>query len=213
LALKEKLELISSVVKEAGLIDEIEPAEILSLASDIGSDDYHKIIKTVLYVRKRFIERRGRVESFKYAFPEMCVVTDPNKAREWGVNKNEGDELSKSSIEIKAKRLENSKIYKSIVALLTTSTYTMFALERIKVLELVTKKIFSDKMSERDRAKYVEIFLNETRKPQDDKGIEVNIDLRNNSDITEINDKLDKIASKLQGVSADKIIELVAKEK
>jgi len=204
-----RLQIATQIVKEEGFLDEVEPDEIINISEDTGESDYKRIAKTIVYIRKRFIENKNRVEAFKSAFPERCVVSGYRTGGSFETDKQIGEPISTGSIEVKAKRLENSKLYKQIVALLNTSLYTAYALERMKVLDYTLEKIFDDDVNDRNKVEYIKTFLQETRKPDKAKELEVSVNIQNNDvSIVNVEEKLDKIASKLQTLDAGSIIEL-----
>jgi len=210
--IKKRLENASLVLKQFNEEDYLEPSELVSISEDTGVNDLSKIAKTIIYIRKRFNEGASRYEAFKSAFPERCVVTDTD-APLGSKDKKVGDELGRTTIELKAKRLENSKLYKYIVSTLHTSLYVTYALDRMKVLDLSLKKIFDERTKDRDRIEYMKVFLQETRKPEKAQELELNVNIQNNDvSIVQIEDKLDKIASRLQGLDASKVIELSSKK-
>ena len=209
---KDRLEFAIQILKENNLIDEIEPDEVITIASDVGSNDYKKVAKIISYIRKRQIEDKGRVEAFKHAFPERCIVSEPSKGA-FKTNRPVGSELSDSSIDIKAKRLENSNLYKAIMIILNTSLYSIFALERIEVLNKALEKINDPKVNDRNKVEYMKVFLQETRKPEKAKELELNVNIQqNNISIEQINNKLEAISSKLLDTDAGSIIDLIEKK-
>ena len=198
------IELAMKAVSEGGYIDNVDPKELREIVeqTDIDPRDMPLVAGTMVYIRKRFIERAGRVEAFRAAFPERCKP-DPNANTPYpSTNENS---ISDTSIKIKAKRLENRAIYKKIVTLLQTSLYTMFALERIEVLDNLFERI--PRANNKDAATLAKVFLEETRKPEAS-GMELNVNvLNNNVSVVTIEEKMGRIADKLEGKSADKIIE------
>lgn len=217
--IKERLDAVTEVCDRIGSV-EIEPDELLQISNEIGTTDYEKVAKTVTYVRKRFVHGLGRYESFMSAFPERCVVRNEEAVAyagsKWGgVSKGVGEPLSRSAIEIKAKRLENTKLYTAIVALLQTSLYVSYAIDRMKVLDKALEKVFDDDVSDRNRVEYMKVFLQETRKPESSKDIEVNVSVQNNDvSINRIEQSLGSIAKRLEGMGANDIIDIIeVKEK
>ena len=192
--LEKRLEPIIKVANDIGFGSEIDRDELADIVNkfDIKEKDYEKVVRTIVYIRERFIHKKSRYEAFKIAFPNR-------------VDKR----MSRATIETKAKRVENYKIYKYLVTILTTSTYVLYAFDRMRVLDLTLQKIFDDKIKERDRVEYIKTFLAETKKSDDDKKFEVNIDLQqNNVSISAIEEKLSKISEKLDGLSAREILKV-----
>jgi hypothetical protein len=121
---------------------------------------------------------------------------------------NASGEISRTAIEIKAKRLENSRIYKKIVTLLQSSLYVAYALERYEVLDRVLDEIRNPQIPARDLAPLAKVFLDETRKPADLKGMELNVNVQNNEvNLVSIEGRLSEIASRMVGSDANNIIE------
>jgi hypothetical protein len=209
----EKLNQALLVLKENNLIDDLEPDELVHIAQEVGSIDFKKVSKIIAYIRKRQIEKCSRVEAFKYAFPERCVVSNPEKGR-FETERKVGEPLPDKTIELKAKRLENSNLYKSIMVVMNTSVYAVFALERIDVLQKALEKINDPTVNDRNKVEYMKVFLQETRKPEKAQELEVNFNLQqNNISIEQINNKLDDISSKLLNQSAGSIIKLLEENK
>jgi len=208
--MQNRLNTTLQVVQEANLVDEVEPQEIIQIADELGEKDYKRIAQTVTYTRKRFVEHKSRYEAFKSAFPERCVVKDNAEVERWGGSKKIGEELGRTTIEIKAKRLESSRLYKYIVTMLHTSLHIAFALDRIKVLEYNLKKIFDEDVKDRDKVEYMKVFLQETRKPEKVSDLELNVNIQqNNVSVVQVEKKLEDIAKKLSGMDADSIIDTV----
>ena len=82
------------------------------------------------------------------------------------------------------------------------------------MLDLSLKKIFDERTKDRDRIEYMKTFLQETRKPDNAKEMEINVNIQNNDiSVVQIEDKLDKIANRLQGLDASKVIEMSSEHK
>jgi hypothetical protein len=109
---------------------------------------------------------------------------------------------------MKAKRLEDSAIYKKVIAILQTNMYVSYAISRMEVLDIALDKIKDDYVADRDIVAYMKVFLEETRKPESAKGMEVNVNVQNNEvNLVSIEEKLSNIADKMVGAHADQIIE------
>ena len=187
------------------LVGEVEPEELVDILSqtDIDPKDMSKLAGTIVYIRKRFIEGKSRVESFKAAFPSRSVPSGSNNGR---FEQTEPDKLGYSTIEVKAKRLEQSRIYKKVVVLLQTSLYVSFALERVQVLDQLLDRL--PEANDRDYAALAKVFLDETRKPEGAKGMEVNVNVQNNEvNLVNVEKKLEAIADKMVGHTAEYVIE------
>ena len=191
---EKRVEPIVQVLKESNLIDEIDPYEAYSLVQDMGLKprEWKKAFQTMMYIRQRFVYKKSRYEAFKIAFPERF-----------------SEDLTRQTIETKAKRVENYKVYKKIVSVLHTSLYVSYAFDRMQVLDLALRKIFDDKTKEHYRVEYMKLFLQETRKPDEAKQMEINIDVKNdNVSIQSIEEKLSQISEKLNGLSAREILKV-----
>jgi len=214
---KDKINDAINILKEIDLIDEVEPDELVQISNEVYSNDFKRVAKIISYIRKRQIEKASRVESFKHSFPERCIATEPEKGR-YQERRNgtlvlKGDPLPNRTIEMKAKRLENSKLYKSIMVIMNTSLYAIFALERMDVLQKALEKINDPNVSDRNKVEYMKVFLQETRKPEKAQEFEVNVNLQqNNISIEQINNNLETIAQKLENKDAGSIIEIIDKE-
>ena len=215
-SVKDKLNFALQVLQDNGLVEDLEPEELVQISNEIGYDEtrFSKVAKTITYIRKRVLDKKSMIESFKYSFPERCIVTEDSKRGNLlpkdGKPLPLGSELPRKTIEFKAKRLENSKLHKAITTILNTSLYTMFALERIEVLHQALERINNVGVSDRDRAEYMKLFLQETRKPDKAKELEVNVNLQqNNINIEQINKNLSDIAGKLENKTAGSIINLL----
>ena len=193
--IEERIDPIIQVLDKNNLTKELDPDEVkqLVLELEVPERDYDKLVKTMIYIRQRFIYRKNRYEAFKIAFPERF---DEN--------------LTRMTIETKARRVEEYKIYKRLVALLSTSLYISYALDRMDVLDLALNKIRDDRTKDRDRIEYMKVFLQETRKPENTKELEVNVNIQNNEiNIASIENKMEEIGSKLNGLTADKVLEVL----
>jgi len=212
-----RLEIATNILKETGLIEDIEPDELIHISSEVGSNDYKKIAKIISYIRKRKIEKKSRYEAFKFAFPERCIAQDPDmgryKQRRDGSVVKKGDPLPRTTIEMKARKLEDTRLYKTIMTIMNTSLYAVFALDRMLVLEKALNKINDPQLKEHYRIEYMKLFLQETRKPEKAQELEINVNLQqNNISIEQINNKLENIAKQLENQDASSIIELIDKK-
>ena len=193
--IKDRIDPIVDVLKETGVAGYIEPDEFKSMVLEfnIKEHEYPKFAKTVTYVRQRFVYKKSRYESFKIAFPDRFASSD-----------------NKSTIETKAKRVEQYRYYSMIVGLLSTNLYISYAVDRMKVLDLALKKISGDEVSDRDRIEYMKVFLQETRKPDAVKGMELNVNVNNNNvSISKVEQTMSEVSKKLEGLDADKILEVL----
>ena len=211
----DKLQIATNIIKESKLTDELEPDELVQIANDIKADEskYKLVAKIITYIRKRVLDKLSQYEAFKQAFPERSVVTEKSEIGNFETNRKIGDELPRKTIELKAKRLENRPIYKHILTILATSTYTMYAVDRIKVLNYLLDKIYDDNIHDRYKVEYIKTFLQETRKPEKTSELEFNVNIENNNvNIEQIDKKLEIIADKLEHTDAGSILSIINKE-
>jgi hypothetical protein len=202
------IEMAANAVHKAGILNDVDPEELVEIMqhAQVDPKDMDRLASTVVYIRKRFIEKNSRYAAFKYAFPDRCI---PDKDANVPFPNTSG-EVSRTAIEIKAKRLEQSQIYKKVVALLQTNLYISYALDRMHVLDVALKKIHDEDVKDRDKVGYMKVFLEETRKPEETKGLEVNVSFGNDTTLKSVEDKLSDISSKLEGKSAEEIIDVLA---
>ena len=215
--IENKLNNAIQILKETNLIEEMEPDELVHISNEIQAKDTKKVAQIISYIRKRDIEKYSRVEAFKHSFPERCIAQEPERGsfreRRDGTIVEKGDPLPDRTIELKAKRLENSNIYKGIMVIMNTSVYAVFALDRMSVLEKALEKINDESVSDRNKVEYMKLFLQETRKPEKAQELEINVNLQqNNVSIEQINNKLDDIANQMVSCDAGSIIELIDKD-
>jgi hypothetical protein len=205
-----RLQVVADAVAEAGLLEEVEPSEVLEILgnTDIDLNDAKKLAQTIAYTRHRFIFKKSRYEAFRLAFPERSVYSGKEGSDMFQAGGAEGEDLPKASINMKAKRLEDSAIYKKVIAILQTNMYVSYAISRMEVLDIALDKIKDDYVADRDKVAYMKVFLEETRKPESAKGMEVNVNVQNNEvNLVSIEEKLSNIADKMVGAHADQIIE------
>jgi len=177
---------------------------------DIKPDEYTKLLGVMVYVKQRLVLKQGRVEAFKAAFPERCYVVDLESPYYKKEDSKLGDPLTKSTIAVKAKRLESSKLYAKVYTMLQQNLYVSYAVSRLQVLDEALAKSLDPHVADRDKPQFMKIFLEETRKPESAKGMELNLNLTtNNISVTDIEDRMSGIATRLDGMDASKIIEAV----
>ncbi len=207
--MQSNVELIANSVSKAN--DDIDANELVEIMqhAEIHPKDADKLASTVVYIRKRFIEKQSRYVAFKKGFPERCIPQE-NTTTPYP---NTTGEVSRTAIEIKAKRLEQSQIYKKVVALLQTNLYIGYAMERMQVLDEALQLSLDQDVSHRDKAPFMKIFLEETRKPLEVKGMEVNMNFGEETTLKSIEEKMSIINSKLDGKSAEEIIDVLAMDK
>ncbi len=203
------IELAANAVHKAGYLKDVEPDELVEIMqhADIPAKDMDRLASTVVYIRKRFIEKNSRYSAFKYAFPQRCI---PDKDANVPFPNTSG-EVSRTAIEIKAKRLEQSQIYRKVVALLQTNLYISYAMQRMQILDEAFKNSFGEDVQHRDRVSYMKLFMESTTKPEEVKGMELNVNIGDGTTtLKSVEDKLSDISKKLEGKSAEEIIDVLA---
>ena len=219
--IKDRLQIAAKALNESQLNEVLTPEDIVSIASDVGKlppNEYRKIIGTAVYIQKRKVDRLSRYEAFKIAFPERCIVSseeiDKSKVEAGGfkTTKTEGQELSKGTVVLKAKRLEETMLYKKLVTLLHAEIFFTYAIDRYKVIEEALDIALDPNTPLRDKDRYMKLFLDETKKNEDLESMEINVNIGNSQDIKSIDDKLTELANKLEGKSAGEIIDVIAIE-
>ena len=138
----ERMAVVADAISQHDHFSEIEPEELLQVIEHAEADlkKADEIAGIVVYIKKRFIERASRIDAFRAAFPRRCVYADNDKNAPYKRVDYEREEISIQAIDIKAKRLEARPIFKKIYALLTTSIYISYAVDRMIVLDEAFKK-------------------------------------------------------------------------
>jgi hypothetical protein len=204
ISVEDRLKAAISVVEDYHE-EELDAEELASIAQDINlhPKNYRKLAGTITYIRKRTIDRLSQTESFKIAFPSRCVNED-------------GEELAETTILTKARRLEASELYRQVFMIVSAPLHVAYAYDRINVVEKALEISLDDTVNPRDRHQYMRIFLEETRKPENLKGMEVNVNLtQNNVSIARVEKRLGEIAEQFTqlGASATDVIDtMVIKE-
>jgi len=125
-----------------------------------------------------------------------------------------GEPLTTTTIDVKAKRLENSQLYIHVYQLLQTNLYINYAIDRMKVLDAALDIALDPHESSRDRDRYMKIFLDATEKPKDAKDFEFNVNITNNDvTVVSVEDKMSSIASSMKGMTANQLVEVMHQER
>jgi len=199
-------------------IQDYSPEDLARLATEteIKPDQYGRLIGIMIYIRKRHIERLSRPLAFEAAFPERCISTGEElkggakKYDKQFIAAKAGEKISRSAIDIKAKRLENSQLYLKVYQLLQLNLYVNYAVERMKVLDEAFEKATSPHVADRDKPQFMKLFLEETRKPENAKGLEVNFNVTNNDvSIVSVEDRMNTIAQAVNHATAGEIIDML----
>jgi len=177
---------------------------------DINPNNIRKVLKIQNYIFFRVNLGLNRVESFKRAFPDRCVIGAKSHIGSYQSMKDIGEPLSESTIHVKAKRLENTLLYKKIFSVYAYSMHVAFATDRFRVVQAALEKSLDDEVNDRDRVQYMKVFLEETRAPEEkQEGIVINV---GGESISKLEDKLAQIAKKLEGKSAQEILDVIEVE-
>ena len=213
----ERLRIAQEILEEKGVdFNGIEPEDVLRGSDEEdwkNPDTIKRLVGTAIYVSKRMVDGLSRVKAFKAAFPERCVMTD-EKTGVYDAGRKLGDPLSDVTINVKAKRIETTDMYHRMVLAYQSSVYSMYAFDRIRVLDEALKISLDQSVSVRERDRYMKLFLDKTEKPETLKGVELNVNLtQNNVSVVQLEDKLDKIAHQLtDNMDAAGIIEAISKK-
>ena len=194
-------------------IEDVSPEELAKISADfdLKVDKLPRLIGIMIYIRKRLVEKMGRVKSFQAAFPERCVATDNNAVLvEYGATAEVGEPLHNTTIDVKAKRLENSQLYIHVYQLLQSNLYINYAVDRMRVLDEALNISLDPLTSHRDKYNYMKIFLDETRKPENAKELEFNLNITNNDvSVISVEEKLTSIAATVKDMGAAQLVELL----
>ena len=218
---KERLEIAAKAIHSLHpeLVEELDttPEELARIAADleIRADQYDRLLSTMIYFKQRVVHKKSKTEAFKIAFPERCYVSDEDvysgqkEVTTFQTDLKPGDPLPKATLVVKAKRIEASKLYTKIYELMNQNLYVTYAIDRMKVLDAALDIALDESASIRDRDRYMKLFLEETRKDDKMKSLEAVANITvNNVSVVQIEDKLNKLAEKLDGMSAGEIIEV-----
>jgi len=192
-------------------IADISAKDLAKISADMNlkEDDFPKIIGVMIYIRKRLVEKVSRAKAFEAAFPERSVATENDKVcTEFGKTAKPGERLHTTTLNVKAKRLEASPLYTHVYQLLQLNLYINYAVDRMRILDEAFSISLDPSVPTRDRAQYMKLFLEETRKPENAKGLEVNLNLtQNNVSIKTVEDKMNTIAQAVSHATAGEVID------
>ena len=193
------------VVESLGKDYNVDPEELATISADIRVKprEMRKLAGMMVYIRKRMIEKLSRIKAFEIAFPERCYTED-------------GKRVHDITITTKALRLEAQEMYKQVMSIISAPLHVAYAFDRYRVLDKALEISMDDSVTTRDRYQYMKLFLDETKKPDDLKGMEVNVNLtQNNVSIRSVEQHLGEIAKKFQSIdaSAEGIIDAIVVQK
>ena len=214
---QDRLEIASTAMKmynptQLESIEDFTPADLARIAADqdIKPEQMPRLIGIMIYIRKRLVEKMSRARAFEIAFPERCIITDSEVDSKFSTDRKPGDKCSNATISMKASRLEQSPMYLKVYNLLQANMYVMYAIERIKVTDEALHIALDPMTPIRDKDRYMKLFLDETRKPDNAKQLELNFNLQSNTvNIASVEDKMNTIAQALNHASAAEIIDII----
>lgn len=183
----------------------------ISLDMDLKEKDMPKLVGTIIYIKKRLIEKMSRVDSFRCAFPERCIATGQDAGGKFGTTAEKGSPVHKTTIDVKAKRIEASTMYQGVYTVLQTNLYVTYATDRLRVLDEVLDSAMDRGIATRDRHNYMKLFLDETRKPEGARAMEMNVNIQNNTvNVATVEDKMNTIAQALNHATASEVIDMIS---
>ena len=101
-------------------------------------------------------------------------------------------------------------MYKKLIIELQMNFYNIFAVERVHVVSESLRRAFDTNVSEKYNFEYMKLFLESTKKPDEAKAYEVNMNIKTDGvSIKDVESKLDDIAAKLDGASQSDIIDAI----
>ena len=192
---EKKLEFAATLHKEVNH-PSIEAEDIYNLMNNHKFNtkiQVEKAVKVMAYIRLRDFEQYTRADAYRKVYPDRWEKTDTNK-----------------DVASRARRLETTDMYKKLIMELQMNFYSVFAVERIHVVNESLRRAFDTDISEKYNFEYMKLFLESTRKPDEAKQYEVNMNIKTDGvSIKDVEAKLDNIAAKLDGASQDDIIEAI----
>lgn len=187
----------------------LDPSEAEKITADLGIPA-DRAIPFIIYAKARLVDRLSMTKAFEKAFPDRCVATGSEGSDKFSTKVEKGEQLSRATIKLKARRVESSQAYKKIYTLLQTSLYVSYAVERLQILDEAFRLAMSEHTSDREKPQYMKLFLEETRKPAEAMKMELNMQVtQNNISVVDVENKMSDIAKRLDGMDASKIIEMV----
>ena len=177
-------------------VDEEDIYNLISNHSFSTRIQIEKGVAAMAYIRLRDMEGYTRVDAFKKVFPDRWTPADSNK-----------------TVGARARRLESTDIYKKIILELQMNFYNMFAIERVAVVNESLRRAYSRDIGERYQFEYLKLFLESTKKPEDAKQFEVNVNVNQGGvSISDVEDQLNVIAKALEGKTQGEIVDAVLLE-
>lgn len=192
---EKKLEFASQLHKEVNT-PSIEVEDIYELMSSHTFNTkiaVEKAVKAMAYVRLREFEGYTRADAYKKVFPDRWKDTDTQK-----------------DIGARARRLESTDAYKKIIIELQMNFYSIFAVERVHAVNESLRRAYDTNISEKYNFEYMKLFLESTKKPDEAKKYEVDVNVQTDGkSIADIEERLSLIASKLDGANQSDIMDAI----
>jgi len=205
----ERLHPIAEALAKRDPYETLDPEEVAKIAADVKAEP-ERLVGLILYAKARLTDKLSKVKAFEKAFPERCIATESDGSVTFETNVKPGDRLHKSTIVVKAQRLEASAAYKKVFTILQTSLYVAYATDRLLILDEAFRLAMSDRTSDREKPQYMKLFLEETRKPAEAMKMELNMQVTNNNiSVVDVEERMSDIAKRLSGMDASKIIDMV----
>jgi len=192
---EDKLKLASKLAKEISIpsIEEEDIYELMNRHSFKTDIQVEKAMRAMAYIRLRDFEGYTRVDAFKKVYPDRWEPGDTDKA-----------------IGARARRIEDTAIYKKIILEMQMNFYNIFAVERVHVVNEALKRAYDRNISEKYNFEYMKLFLESTRKPDEAKGLEVNVNIESGGiSIADVEERLNLIANKLDGNNQGDIVDAI----
>ena len=192
---EDKLQFVAELHKELDMpsVDEEDIYELISNHGFKTKIQIDKAVKAMAYIRLREMEGYTRADAYKKVFPDRWKNGEPNKV-----------------IDARARRLESTEIYKKIILELHLNFYNVFAIERVAVVNESLRRAYSKNTSEKYQFEYMKLFLESTKKPEDAKQFEVNMNIKHDGiSIADVEDQLNLIASQLHGADQGSIVDAI----
>ena len=205
----ERLHTTATALAQKDPTNILDPNEVAKIASDTSIHE-DKLIGIMLYTKARLVEKLSKAKAFEVAYPERCVATREDASAKFGTTAVLGERLHRSTIDVKARRLEASNDYKTVWTILQTSLYVSYATDRLLVLDEALRKSLDPNVADREKPQYMKLFLEETRKPAEAIKMEMTMNVtQNNVSVVDIEGRMTDIAKQMENASAADIIEAV----
>jgi len=190
LTFKEKVQYVEELLKEFKLEHDIfAPADIVRVCEEMNYSPikYKDVVRIIGYAVKR---SRGedRATAVLSIFP------------------NYKDKKTKY-ITNKAYQIEHSKIYKAIISTFSLSLHAIFFFDRVKVLSEALELALDPCVPIKYRHNYMKVFLEETRKEEGGRELEININVGQQQ--KEIEQRIEILAKKVEGSNVKQLMDML----